>query len=287
MILFYGEILADVVMDDEGRMNAFIGGAPFNAAVSAARSGSEALFVGRVGEDPLGRFLERQAACFPVRTFLQKDKVRPTTIAFVSISASGERDFRFLRHDAADEALRVDSRFISSRKPKIVHIGSLMLSSSRGRKNAEKIIASAKKIGALVSFDVNFRSDIFKNKQSAIEAYMPVIEQADILKYSEEETEILYGLSYKEALPHMKNRLVCVTLGKEGCYVKSGGTELFVPTAPVKTVDTTGAGDAFFGAFLSGVDRTETLTMDVLRTIASDANVAGARATQHKGAILP
>ena len=273
-------------MDGEtGEMNAFIGGAPFNAAVSAAKQGADVLFTGRIGSDPLGRFLEECALAFPLKVSLQKDGVRPTTVAFVSIGKDGERDFKFMRHDSADGALRVDRRIFEKYKPSIVHIGSLMLSDARGRMVAGKIIRYAKEQGAAVSFDVNFRTDIFKDKQRAIEAYMPVIEQVDILKFSEEETEILYGLPYEKAVSHLKNRLICVTLGKEGCFIRHGQTELRVPTVPVDPVDTTGAGDAFYGAFLSGIDRAETLSSETLRKIAYDANIAGAQATLHKGAI--
>ena len=289
MILFIGEILADVVMDAaSGAMTAFIGGAPFNAAVSCARQGTETLFVGRVGDDPLGKFLKERAKRFPVKSIVQTDRERPTTVAFVSIDEHGERDFKFLRHDSADDAIELDARLFEENKISYVHIGSLMLSSPKGRKLALDAIAAAEKAGAYVSFDVNFRADIFRDKEEALAAYRPLVERADVVKFGEEEVEYFYGESYESAVKKMNNPLVVVTLGKEGCWVKKAGANaLMVPSKPVKPVDTTGAGDAFYGAFIANLDgkKPTGVTAEDLRAIAEKANDAGCRATLHKGAI--
>ena len=60
MILCIGEILADMVGESEGdslALHAYCGGAPFNCAVNAKQAGAKVGFVGRVGDDPVGRFL--------------------------------------------------------------------------------------------------------------------------------------------------------------------------------------------------------------------------------------
>ena len=56
---------------------------------------------------------------------------------------------------------------------------------------------------------------------------------------------------------------------------------------PVKPVDTTGAGDAFFGTFVGLIDQCGIDNVDIekLRLIALQANKAGAQATLHKGAV--
>ena len=287
MILFLGEILADVVMENGGKMQAYLGGAPFNAAVAAAFYGDDARFLGRIGDDPMGKFLSKERKKYPVKCALQIDPVRPTTIAFVSIDDNGERDFKFLRHDAAD-AYFSDWESILDEKPDFLHIGSLLLSEEYGVKLAEFIKNQCKEKGVKLSFDVNFRSDIFPDEKAAKERYLPLVKAADIIKFSEEETEILFGKNYLDALhTEINNPLAVVTLGKDGCAVKLGKEIFTVPTVPVVPVDTTGAGDAFYGTFLAGVDKVgfDNLTKDDLYKIVARANKAGADATQHKGAL--
>lgn len=287
MILSIGEILADVVLEKDGKMEAFLGGAPFNAAVAAAKAGAKVRFLGRIGDDPMGKFLTRESQKYPVETILQVDPVRPTTLAFVSLDETGERDFKFLRHDAADPQIEVSNEILSD--VTFVHLGSLMLSEESGRKIAKTVLQSAKKMGKKISFDVNFRTDIFRDEQAAKDAYLPVIRAADVVKFSEEETEILFGKQYIEALKSdIQNPISVVTLGKKGCAIQYKGEIFTVPSLPVKPIDTTGAGDAFYGTFLGELDRFDfaKLTADDLKTIAAKANVAGAEATQHKGALL-
>ncbi|MBR1747503.1 MAG: carbohydrate kinase [Clostridia bacterium] len=286
MILFIGEILADVVMDPAGRMQAYLGGAPFNAAVAAGRAGKATRFVGRIGDDPIGKFLSREVKKYPVDAILQTDPVRPTTIAFVSLDENGERDFKFLRHDSADVFTELsDDLFLGVG---MVHLGSLMLSSEYGRSLAQSVVKRCESLRIPLSFDVNFRADIFPDRDTARAVYLPFVQAADVVKFSEEETEILFGKNYQEAfLREINNPIAVVTLGKAGCAVKRGKDVLTVPTVPVRPVDTTGAGDAFFGTFLAGLDgeNLSSLPLTRLQEIAARANAAGAAATARKGAL--
>ena len=287
MILSVGEILADVLMQDDGTMQAHLGGAPFNAAVAAAKAGAKVRFFGRIGDDPLGRFLKKEAGKYPVETVLQVDPVRPTTIAFVSVDDKGERDFKFLRHDAADPAIEPDEKVFAG--VTTLHLGSLMLSEENGRKIAENLKNTAEEKGLKLSYDVNFRADIFRDEKTAVDAALPYVKGADIVKFSEEETEIFFAKDYEKALrEEIKNPLAVVTLGKQGCAVKFKGEIFIVPTVPVVPVDTTGAGDAFFGTLLAQLDGKvfADLSVDEVKYFVRLANEAGARATQHVGAIV-
>ena len=81
-----------------------------------------------------------------------------------------------------------------------------------------------------------------------------------------------------------------VSLGAGGSFFRCGDVTGAVPAYDVKTVDTTGAGDAFLGAVLTLLkDRTraelEALTEPELTAIAAFANAAGSLATTRKGAI--
>ena len=287
MILSIGEILADVLLNPEtGEMRAHVGGAPFNVAVNAAQSGGEAAFCGRVGNDPLGKFLEKEAAKYPLKIFIQKDESRPTTMAFVSIDENGERDFRFTRENAADYHIEADEKIFEALNPSTVHLGSLMLSEEAGRKTADAVVALCDKFGAKLSFDINFREDVFGSVKDAAKTFAPYIRRADVVKFSKEELESFYGKDLGSALKELDNPVVCVTCGKEGSIIHFHGKEIFVATKPVRCVDTTGAGDAFFGAFLACMDgKYEVADETAVKLAAETANKKGAEATLFEGAV--
>ena len=293
MILSVGEILADMAGEsgkDVLHIQARCGGAPFNCAVNAKQAGAEVGFIGRVGDDPVGRFLQSYArrAGFDYLN-IQTDAARATTLAFVTLT-DGERDFSFSRRDTADyhiDLAGVD--FGSFADLRIVHLGSLMLSEEAGQKLAREIVQRTRKIGAKLSFDVNFRGDIYADFASARRAYRPFVAEADILKFSEEEIGSFTGLADMDEAVASLNKpdsLIVVTLGKRGCAYYYGGLSGTLPAAPAgKCVDTTGAGDAFFGALLAGVDGKE-LTKETIENALARANEAGARTIGFKGAVM-
>src|SRR3982751_6470072 len=100
-----GEALIDFVADVSGvsliecpGFRKAPGGAPANVAVGLARLGIDAGFLGKVGDDPFGRFLERTLAAAGVDTrFMRFDPTARTGLAFVSLREDGERDFVFYR----------------------------------------------------------------------------------------------------------------------------------------------------------------------------------------------
>lgn len=292
MILSVGEILADMIGQKEDGVTtfkAFCGGAPFNLAVNAKQSGAKVGFVGRVGNDVIGRFVlgEAQKAHLE-RLDIQIDAERNTTIAFVTLT-DGERDFAFNRHDTADFNIDFDDiDFESYENLEIVHLGSLMLSEQKGREFAEKIANKASELGAKLSFDMNFRKDIYKNFEDAKRAYAPFVECADIIKFSDDELTDYTGISdMDEAAKSVlkKDKLLLVTLGKSGsAYYYNDLKGIVSSISGVKCVDTTGAGDAFFGAFLANIEGKE-LTEENIVYAMQQGNIKGAKTTEFYGAI--
>ena len=292
MILSVGEILADMIGQKEDGVTtfkAFCGGAPFNLAVNAKQSGAKVGFVGRVGNDVIGRFVlcEAQKAHLD-RLDIQIDAERNTTIAFVTLT-DGERDFAFNRHDTADFNIDFDDiDFESYENLEIVHLGSLMLSEQKGREFAEKIANKANELGAKLSFDMNFRKDIYKNFEDAKRAYAPFVECADIIKFSDDELTDYTGISdMDEAAKSVlkKDKLLLVTLSKSGSAYYYNDLKGIVPSiSGVKCVDTTGAGDAFFGAFLTNIEGKE-LTEENIVYAMQQGNIKGAKTTEFYGAI--
>lgn len=291
MILCVGEILADMVGHEENgklTINAFPGGAPFNVAVNAKLAGAKVGFLGRVGNDVLGKFISKKAEMANLDVLdIQIDKIRNTTIAFVTLN-NGERDFSFSRHDTADFNIDVDNiDFDKYDGLSIISLGSLMLSESYGQKICKKIIDKAHKANIKISFDFNLRLDIFANKDEVFSAYKEVVENSDIIKFSNDELEFYTG--HKDMITAIEsiyrpNTLVVVTLGSEGSLYYYNGKYNIIPTKKVKPIDTTGAGDAFFGTFLALIENLEYSTKNIESALIK-ANKAGADTTQFYGAV--
>lgn len=291
MILSIGEILVDMIEGQGNNFQMFAGGAPFNVAVNAKQSGAVAGFIGRIGRDVAGKFITKAVGDYKLNyTDLQLDGERNTTMAFVALDENGERYFTFFRHDTADFNLDINEIDFNKYKDlKIVHVGSLMLSEPKGVEFARKIVDKIKANKLIFSFDVNFRYDLYLNKADAYKAYKFFIENADILKFSDDEIIDYTGeKDLTNAISKLKHKgLLLITLGSKGSMFSLNGESRIVETIKVKPVDTTGAGDAFYGAMLAKIDETgyANLTVDNMVEKAKYANMKGAKATLHKGAV--
>lgn len=285
MIVCAGEILADMIGESKNgsvRYERKAGGAPFNVACAAKKLGSEVAFVGSVGDDTVGDFLTEYARA---RGFdelvVKKCEDANTTLAFVDIDVSGERSFCFYRKHTADHRMpKVSASLIE--RASIIHIGSLMLSESAGRDYAVDLCKRAHAAGKRVSFDVNFRTDIFRDEAAAVAAYKDMLDEADIIKFSEDELE-RFSFEYVRSLAC--DKLVCVSLGGAGSKWLYRGQSRTVPTIKVKPIDTTGAGDAFFAGVLTAIENERApYGGDALDGILAFANVCGALNTLGRGA---
>ena len=291
MILSIGEILADMVGETiEGMLTfkSFCGGAPFNVAVNAKNAWATVGFIGRVGKDVIGRFVTDEAKKANLDYLdIQVDKERNTTLAFVTLT-DGERDFAFNRHDTADYNIDINEiDFNKYQNLKIIHLGSLMLSEENGKNFAESIAKKAKDLGVKLSFDMNFRMDTYKDFEDAKKAYKPYVEQADIIKFSDDELRLYTGIEdIKTAIEsiYQKDQLFVLTLGSKGSMYYYNGQSNIIPTEKVKPIDTPGAGDAFFGTFLANMEDCEYTKENIERALVK-ANKAGAETTQFLGAI--
>ena len=289
MVLSIGEILVDIFIEGE-KKTAYPGGAPFNLACNIAHFDGEVSFYGAIGNDEYGRFLFDFAKKKLPTAIIDVKEDRHTTEAIVTL-INGERSFRFNRDKGSDYILDIKTlgKFDLS-KVSIVHIGSLMLSYKEGREFFYQAIEYIHKNSkCLISFDVNYRDDIFKDENEAKDIFLNAIKYADIVKFTEEELELLS--KQKDVLKGLKTllnekQIAVVTLGKDGSIFYSKDKYLKVASYPLKPVDTTGAGDAFYSYFLYSLDKGLDINDDekIINTL-KRANITGGLATQKKGAI--
>lgn len=270
------------------------GGAPANVAIAVAKNGLDAAMCCKVGNDGFGRFLMDTLAEYNVKAACpQLCDEAVTTMAFVTLHADGEREFTFARKPGADMLLaEADVREEDIAASAIVHAGSCSLSAQPEAAATVRALRLGRELGKLVSFDVNYRNVMWNDDIAACTAaVMDILPYVDLLKISEEEVEMLGGEAAIPALMAKNGVAVVVeTLGSKGARAYFGGEEIEVPGRRAKAVDATGAGDAFWGAFLaklrlSGVEKAADLTADILREALDYGNVSGCICVQSKGAI--
>ncbi len=291
MILCVGEILADMIgkkVNGEDCFSRYAGGAPFNVACDLKKLGAKVGFCGRVGEDLVGDFLADYAGgCGFDLLALQKDREHNTTLAFVELDEHGERRFSFHRRGTADYFIDTAPLESLIAQADIVHLGSLMLSERKGREIADRVIALTQAYGKRLSFDVNYREDIFQSEEQAKEIYRTYLAQADIVKFSEDEVKLFTKNGLIAEIPSVikEGAVAFVTLGSKGSLCVYEGGRYEMNSIKVRCIDTTGAGDGFFAGTLSVLDSEKVYSKEVLERSLQIGNLCGALITTGYGAI--
>lgn len=295
-----GEVLIDFTPcgKSPAGMNVFEqnpGGAPANVLSALARLGKRTAFIGKVGDDIHGAFLRETLIRENIDTAgLITDKDYFTTLAFVELSETGERKFSFARKPGADTQLRKEdlpADLLNSTK--IFHFGSLSLTDEPARSATVAAAETAKKAGSIISYDPNYRALLWDSPETATDRMRSVLSYVDVIKISDEETVLMTGaespedasrILFEKGIP-----LVVVTLGKNGALVRTASGVWSVRPHSAKVVDTTGAGDSFWGGFLyklleSGC-RPEDVTADQAEDFLVFANAVATLCVQKRGGI--
>lgn len=273
------------------------GGAPVNVLCALSRLGAKTAFLGKVGADAHGDFL---------RDVLKKNNVDSsglisdpsvfTTLAFVELSALGERSFSFARKPGADTMLRSDElRRDILENSAVFHVGSLSLTDEPARQATFDAVKIAKSAGAIISYDPNYRAPLWQNEAAAVKGMCSMLPFANLVKISDEELPLITGTKdgKKAAAMLFEQGVYCVviTLGKDGAeaYCRAVTEGVRVPVPNVTVADTTGAGDAFWGGFLfkivqEGIKPAH-LDKAMLESAVRYGNAAASLCVQKRGAI--
>ncbi|MGX5026532.1 aminoimidazole riboside kinase [Enterobacter asburiae] len=280
-----GDAVVDLLPDGEGRLLQCPGGAPANVAVGIARLGGKSAFIGRVGDDPFGRFMAKTLADERVDVkHMRFDPTHRTSTVVVDLDDHGERSFTFMVRPSADLFLE-NADLPTFSAGEWLHVCSIALSAEPSRSATFEAMAAIREAGGYVSFDPNIRPDLWPDENALRHCLEQALQSADVVKLSVEELAFLTGDTQVEAglnaLMHCcPARLVLVTQGKEGVIAWHEGSVKHYPATPVKCVDTTGAGDAFVAGLLYGLAAGQDLT-----PVIALAQRCGALATTAKGAM--
>ena len=299
-VIALGELLIDFAsksVDAAGypTMAANPGGAPGNFLATLNAYGAKTAFLGKVGDDAFGHMLLGTMNQAGIETKgIVVDPTVFTTLAFVTFDEQGDRSFSFARKPGADTQLRwedVDKSLID--ETKVFHFVTLSLTDEPVRTTTQKAVAYAKEQDKLITYDPNLRKPLWKSEEEAKEQILWGLYQADVVKISDEEVEFLWNCSPEEGADKLLNEygvsLAMVTLGPDGCYLKTANAVCKAPGPKVSPIDTTGAGDIFGGSAVSRLlelnKPVSELNAENLAYIGYFATTAASLSTEHIGGI--
>lgn len=232
------------------------GGAPCNMLTMAQKLGSKTAFIGKIGKDQFGINLGNVLKTQGIETAgLIFSKDHNTTLAFVHLDEQGDRSFSFYRKGCADVMLeKFEVNYALLDQTRALHFGSLSFTDEPSRSTVIDMVEYSKRKGKLITYDPNYRPALWKSEEEAVKGMEIGIAYADIIKVSEEEAVLLTGeediFRAAKCLFDKGVRLVCMTLGEKGSFYYHRSGNGIVEGYKSKVVDTTGAGDTFFGALV-------------------------------------
>lgn len=295
-----GELLIDFTengLSNQGNylMEANPGGAPCNVLAMLQKLGKKTAFIGKVGNDFLGKHLKWVVEEVGIDTRnLKLDEDVHTTLAFVHTYADGDRDFSFYRNPGADMNLRsdeIDAELIA--QSEVFHFGSLSLTHPGVREATKKALQVAKDNGCLITYDPNLRPPLWKTLDEAKEQIGFGMQWCDVMKISDNEIQWFTGLEdFDEGIQVLQETyhipLILLSMGKEGSRAYYRGMKVEAkPFLQKNTIETTGAGDTFCACVINYVleHGLQNLTEENLREMLTFANAAAALITTRKGAL--
>jgi fructokinase len=236
----------DLLADERGRVDARLGGGPFNVARGLARLGLPTAFLGALSRDRFGELLRAAllADGVDLRCVVASD--RPTTLALAEL-AGGSASYRFYTEGTAAPAL---SSAALPAEADTLHVGTLGLVLEPLASTLAELVAGSPQ-DTLVMVDPNLRPDL-RGDPALLRR---VLDRADVVKVSAEDlAELDPGapvLDSARALLGSRTRCVLVTAGGEPGRVLTAHGDREIAVVPATVADTVGAGDAFCAGFLA------------------------------------
>lgn len=286
-----GDAVIDLVPENSNSYLKCPGGAPANVAVGVARLGGKSAFIGRVGQDSFGRFMQQvlQQENVDTRAMILDSDHRTSTVV-VDLDQHGERTFTFMVMPSADLFLQLDD-LPEFKANQWLHLCSIALSQEPSRSTAFEAMRRIKADGGWVSFDPNIRVDIWRQPQELLHCLQQALQLADVVKLSQEELDFLcphqdIATAMEQIMADYSCKLLLVTLGAEGVWVHNRRKLQKYASRKITPIDTTGAGDAFVAGLLAALSQQPNWHQSQdLSAVIDQAQACGALATSAKGAM--
>lgn len=237
--------ITDLTRDSE--RSVVSGGSAANTVRGLAQLGVDCSYIGKIGPDDIGEFMEKQFHVLGVKPQLIRSKT-PTGRCMVMISPDGERTMATYL-GAAVELTREEIRGEHLEDYRILHIEGYLV---QNHDLIHGAVALAKKQGLTVSLDMASYNIVAENLDfmgKLLDGYV------DIVFANEEEARTFTGKEPREAAEILGRMcdIAVVKVGEKGSYIVREGELTQVEAYPARPVDTTGAGDLYATGFLYGL----------------------------------
>jgi fructokinase len=267
VIVCLGEALVDLICEHPAGSLAgarsftpHFGGALANVAVAAQRGGAASSLAGAAGDDEWGRWLRDRLAAEGVDlSFFELLEGEQTPIAFASFDDDGNPSFQIY-----GDAVEIAVASVGPRVEAAIDAATaLVYSSTTLATGAERAVTLrarelALERGVHVCLDPNLRPNRWAGgAEEAAAASRDLIPGSALVRANHNEalaiTQAADPRAAADELVAMGAELAVVTMGAEGAVMR-GACDAEAPVAPVEVVTTLGAGDAFMGALVAGLD---------------------------------
>lgn len=255
VIAIAGEALVDFVLEPDGRATPHLGGGSFNTARTIGRLGLQPVFIGRLSEDRYGRALRHGLEQSGVRLDGVVPTHDPTTFARVEVDGEGMLRRRFYLERTSSAGLMPDeARDVMPPAPAALHVGGLGLMIEPQATAIATLVREANP-ETLVLVDPSCRDEAIGDPVAYRKLLGDLLARADVVKASEDDLAYLEPrrtpLQTARSLLERGPLVVLLTRGSRGVAILTTGGETIVSAPEADVIDTTGASDAFGGAWLA------------------------------------
>ena len=265
-VIGIGETVLDIIFRDEQPISAVPGGSTFNAVVSLGRSGVKCSMISETGNDRVGRniihFLEENGVDSSNINVYPESK-SPLSLAF--LNEKNDADYIFYKDHPND---RIDYIYPDIHPDDIVLFGSFFALNPVIRPQVFAFLNYARQHGAILYYDINFRSSHRHEVMKTTPNLLENLELADIVRGSEEDFDVLYkkndpDVIYRSQISFYTKKFIYTRAAEPVELRAEKGLSKQYPVIATKTVSTIGAGDNFnagfiYGLIKNGITRQET-----------------------------
>ena len=254
-VIGIGETILDILFRDGQPTAAVPGGSVYNAMISLGRMGADVTFISETGNDRVGRMIlshlrDNGISTDSVNVFPEGKS--PVSLAF--LNEHNDAEYLFYKDYPR---LRLDVTLPPVSRDDIIMIGSYYAVTPVLRDKVKELLDAARQAGAIIYYDVNFRSTHASEAIKLMPAILENFEYADILRGSAEDFQNMFrqgdpDIIYRRHVGFYCPQFICTDGGRDIC-LRTARLSKNYPIDPIPTVSTIGAGDNFNAGFIYGL----------------------------------
>lgn len=272
-VIGIGETVLDIIFKGDQPIGAVPGGSVFNGVISLGRAGVNATFISEAGNDRVGKhvisFL-RDNGVNADNINVYPDSKSPISLAF--LDERNNADYIFYKDHPHDQ---LDFAYPDVQADDVVMFGSFYAVNPVIRPQVQGFLEYAHNSGAILYYDVNFRSSHLNEVMKVTPNILENLEYADIVRGSKDDFEVMFKKSdpdvvYRSEIAFYTSRFIC-TQGSDPVVLRAdNGLRKEYPVIETETVSTIGAGDNFNAGFVYGLIRDGVTRDDIERGLSEE-----------------